>query len=487
MIQDFLPLAKRVVYKAAKVALYTRQVLARPYIVAMIGTAGAGKSTLSKGLSNVVGAEDQFVYLGENSKKIQFNSALVEWAKNRQADRLGQLIFFLLMPFEMWSRYIPARFSRRGILLMDRYPFLRTGNGPHVTWYNFAVRFLLPRPSLIVHLGGDLESIWKRKQKADLPTAGKERGKCMALLESGVAKRNLMVDVIEQTPEEALNEICNALVDDPALHRSLRNKSGKVVFGCVHWSGPQFHYKFFLTKKAKTEGARALEAMAKAKQTGLAPFVPEFESKGKGSLLEVVRYAPLGSDVSTSDLTNFIATGMGLGHGESSLWDILSLTVLDKHYGDLAAYTACRSVLKQARCSLSFAHRDFHLGNLFADANGSMKVIDWGTARFDSHSLFDVLQMSVYAIGKQNGLKWHEAVYFLEKENPLEGLQIQSVVACWERFASELTPQVRAAFLLDSISLPLQRCSRMEQEDVRDKYVEVVELAAKLCGNGEAS
>ena len=163
------------------------RVISRPYVVAFIGSSGAGKSTLSRVLAEDVGLTGNFLYIGENSNKIEYKLKFVEWLKDQQKHPYLYLLLLVFMPFEMWIRYLAIRFKGENLLLvMDRYVYPKPGNSIFSRWYNFFTTVMLPKPDILFMLTGDLREIWDRKRKTSFVQFEKEYGKALRLFESGI-------------------------------------------------------------------------------------------------------------------------------------------------------------------------------------------------------------------------------------------------------------------------------------------------------------
>lgn len=469
-------------YAVASICYSIGSFFKRPFIVALVGPEGAGKSTLSSALFSNGLLSSSFLYLGENSNKIKFKLKLVELLKNA----LGSRFFLLLMPFEMWLRFIPFRFKKENcIIMMDRFPLKKKNSSVFLLWYNFFSRAFIPRPNVLILLDGDPKVIWQRKKKSDFPIFMKEFKKCMALLDSNVAlQMNLKVDVTRKNPSESLEYIYSQIIPIPEFKLLLQKKAMKFAkWGSMWWLTPETHYKFFLTSEARRELLHSIKAMDYAVTIpDLKGYAPEYKCINEDIII-TKRYEKLQPSKHINELLKYFNKNRFRGDRTlANLWDTVSHHILFDYFKNSSIVLDCRNELSKVMINQTFAHRDFHEDNILWDhETHDLKLIDWSDANHHSCYLFDILTLIIFKESKILSKDWYTTVETITLHNSYDISDENPYYEIWMAFKAEINSQVVAAYILDYITVDLNKMSPFERCKKSPKYNQYLNLASNLC------
>jgi len=193
--------------------------------ILFLGADGTGKTTLVRKLKEKLPFSNRILYLGMGK-----DGWLMKWIQKYQkfcndnywAGRLRFIIIFtwLFLPLELFLRQLKISFhSKYANVLIDRFPGYPFLTGKVLKWL---YRHLLPKPDLIILLGGDPESIATRKPtEVSKGRVELEHRKWIKVAKEINTSHVLKLDTVDNDLNKCLEKILLTIKDHPEFKKKM--------------------------------------------------------------------------------------------------------------------------------------------------------------------------------------------------------------------------------------------------------------------------
>lgn len=195
------------------------------FTVLFLGADGTGKTTLVKALQKEIPLKNKILYLGMGKKgwllksvqKYQNFCQEILWAGRF---RFGLLFSWVLLPLELSMRRLKTSIGGKyAVIFIDRFPGWPFVNGGPIKWL---YRYILPRPDLIVLLGGDPETIFSRKPDETTPERVEKELKKWAIVANRIdASKIFKIDTTHKDIQGCLEEILMTISNNPVFKQKM--------------------------------------------------------------------------------------------------------------------------------------------------------------------------------------------------------------------------------------------------------------------------
>ncbi|MBU0660580.1 hypothetical protein KKG22_00190 [Patescibacteria group bacterium] len=372
-------------------------------LLVFIGVDGAGKSTLINKVKEEIPLFNTTVYLGWNNYFFSF------------CEKLSFPFFHLVLPFDMWFRYLRAKtLTKHQFLISDRYPLDPRLKFPNKKSLNFAMilrifsyklmMFLLPKPKGIIMLTGDLNILWERKKEGTYEKficESERLDKTMAAFKYDSLIVRSDVDI-----KESMSVIINYCF--PFILKKIKGK--QFVFQYRKGNGffiitAKHHvYKIAASYKGFKELFREYHKITCIKKDDFfISYLPKYVYRGIYSRTK--RYIQIEDD---KDKNSIIINYVTKAFQHKKDWPLQKIgDLLNKK--DLLSFIEMYSlselpfwnnILDMLKVPFSSAHGDCHRSNMLLN-DSQLVLIDWGNYSNSSSRYFDLIDYCIITNSKQ--------------------------------------------------------------------------------------